>query len=695
MRRRRAALPLGIGRPRRGLRGTPPRGSGRHRRRRAFAGPRWPSVLLARGARVSRSRGVPERGGGVRGDRRGPGSPSVPQRRSPDGPRLRGASEPLRLRRQGGQHARVLRHPHGPRERPRSRARPRPRAPAAVRGASAATRGNHARRRVRGVERKRPASRADLPREIDEPGGAPHDVGLVGRGLVRPADRRARLGRLRARAPRGDRLQGLHAGAADVAAARPKGIARARRPRRRRADRRAPPRARAAPHPRLRRARGLCILYLEGEAGSGKSTPVAALERDLAASGVAHHWIEAACDQTLRASLNPFLLAMRQHLAAFADAAAPGDRRASLEKAIAALSEGLAPLDPLRLEIDRLHSAIAALAGIVDPESLYERLDPKLRFENCKQAIRALVLALCRRQPTLVVLEDVHWMDADSREALGELARAAAGQPLAVICTGRPVADRGAFPGSGVASNTVTLPPLKREELRGMARAELGGFVSEELLTLVETHTRGNPLFAHQLLVHLREEGSIVETPEGLAVRAASVSAIPVDADAALVARLDRLPPADRHTVQAAAVLGRDVDVRVLAAVLGWDVERALGSLRVAEEQQIVERVSELHYAFRHAPMRDAAYAVQAVARRRQAHGRAAAAIEEQHAADRDDHQLGLHWESAEQAARAMPCYLAAGRRARRAFAHEEGSDACVPTSGSPARSPPSRSSPA
>jgi tetratricopeptide (TPR) repeat protein len=121
------------------------------------------------------------------------------------------------------------------------------------------------------------------------------------------------------------------------------------------------------------------------------------------------------------------------------------------------------------------------------------------------------------------------------------------------------------------------------------------------------------------------------------------------------VARLDRLAEEIRAVVQAAAILGREFEVRALAAMLGLEEEAGelpaelIGLVAAAEQESIWAALAELRYLFKHALLRDAAYEMQLQAHRRGLHQLAAEALERLYARDLSPHygEIAYHYEAA------------------------------------------------
>ncbi len=72
----------------------------------------------------------------------------------------------------------------------------------------------------------------------------------------------------------------------------------------------------------------------------------------------------------------------------------------------------------IKQELKRTKSFIGALIGLHWEDSLFEQLEPRLRFENMQQAIKNFMKALSLLKPVVFILEDLHWLDNDSKRWL-------------------------------------------------------------------------------------------------------------------------------------------------------------------------------------------------------------------------------------------------------------------------------------
>lgn len=397
---------------------------------------------------------------------------------------------------------------------------------------------------------------------------------------------------------------------------------------------------------------GVVVVY--GEPGMGKSRLVSEVRRRLEGAPRARRparsagvsWMTLPADEILRQSLNPFRAFLRGYLDQDPSAGVEANTtraNAVIDRLIASLARGRkqrVARAALAAELSRTRSFLAALIDLRAPGSLYEQLDPKLRFENILAALKTLILAESLRRPLIIHLEDAQWLDADSLAALQLMTRNVAEFPFVLLVTSRYRDDGAAVElplDENVPFQTISLSALARDGVRQVAEAVLGGPVSDELVTFLIPKTGGNPFFVEQLVLDLRERELLaVAAGDGapaLILRDPAAVEVPDTINAVLIARLDRLAARVKAVVQTASVLGQEFEVRLLAGMLRND-PHVTEQIREAERETIWSALNELRYLFRHALLRDAAYAMQLRARLLELHLLAAEAIERLHAPD-------------------------------------------------------------
>ena len=277
-------------------------------------------------------------------------------------------------------------------------------------------------------------------------------------------------------------------------------------------------------------------IALIGEAGIGKSRLAAAALSEAASSGA--RTLVFYGDALKRTT--PFAAAralIMERLALSAPLQKDG-----LEEALAGLSLDAADV-----------SAISALllGSKVRPRELVAPFTPT-------QISRALVRAFTSyapARPTLLVIEDLHLVDPESRQFLYMLARAAKAEPLSLLITARPETLQDA---REIADSVLRLEPMQREDMQTFARRLYrGDSVSSPLLDRAVDLADGVPFVLEELVRSLESD------------EAAALQILPRTVESAIHARLRRLSKGARSVAQALSLLGEDVDIGLIASVTG------------------------------------------------------------------------------------------------------------------------------
>ena len=223
---------------------------------------------------------------------------------------------------------------------------------------------------------------------------------------------------------------------------------------------------------------------------------------------------------------------------------------------------------------------------------------------------------LARGQPTVLWIEDTHWLDPSSAELLQEIVAALKDAPVMVLLTMRSFPPGPALP---EADEVVHLEQMDDRNCLEIARSIPGAeILSPEILDQAVKAAEGVPLFLEQLVMSLLDE-----RVKGN-VRNRRLGGVPLMLAEMLSERLDRLP-GGRRIVQAAACIGRSFVPDFLLAVLEEDatqVARPLEALVAAEILQPKRYGAEIRYEFRHALLQRMAYESMVQPERRAMHGR-------------------------------------------------------------------------
>jgi class 3 adenylate cyclase/tetratricopeptide (TPR) repeat protein len=290
--------------------------------------------------------------------------------------------------------------------------------------------------------------------------------------------------------------------------------------------------------------------------------------------------------------------------------------------------------------------------AVADPERPAERMDPEARQRRLRALLTRLVQARSRREPNVLLVEDLHWIDGGSATFLEQLVATLPETATLLLVTSRPEYRPEWLRTS--CHREATLAPLVPAEIDALLQDLLGSDPSlAGLGALVRERTAGNPFFVEEVVQGLVEGGSLVGTKSAYRlVRPVAELVVPRTVQAVLAARIDRLPQREKDLLQTASVIGKEFTPRLLGRVSERpddEVATALATLVRAEFIYEDAGHPESEYSFKHPLTHEVAYRSQLGERRAATHAAVARAIAELHA-DRLDERAALlahHWEEA------------------------------------------------
>ncbi len=279
--------------------------------------------------------------------------------------------------------------------------------------------------------------------------------------------------------------------------------------------------------------------------------------------------------------------------------------------------------------------------------------------------------------PLYVVVDDAHWCDPASAQALSHLLENAPSEQLVLIVTARERELGRGHPVSRVLSDlrrTRDLTELRLEGLdagglAALVAARVGRAITPRLAARLQARTAGNPFFAAELALDLDERGALREGEE--------LDATPVpDAVTDLVEeRLGRLDPNTERLLAAAAAIGPSARVSLAARAAGLSEQDAQRAIQEALTERLVDEVASARptIVFPHAVIREALTASSDAAGRARLHLAIAEALEED--PDAEPAELARHFGLAVAIAgpaRAIASYQTAGLAAAEKHDHEQ-----------------------
>lgn len=388
-------------------------------------------------------------------------------------------------------------------------------------------------------------------------------------------------------------------------------------------------------------------------------------------------------DEIQRTSLNPFKRFLRTFFGLkpdFSERENKGAFALEFEHLLAQLPVGHPEAAQVKAELMRTRPILGAMVDLYWPDSLYEQLDPKLRFENTLVAFKNLLKAAALVRPVILHLENAQWLDADSYRLIELLIQTVQNYPILLICTARYLDDGKLVRvpvGEAFKVSNINLEKLSWDDVLTLAQSFLNTAVSPKTATFLTEKTDGNPFFVEQLLRDLHDRQLFTVMDDGvtlnLKTNAIKAEEIPATINTLLLARLDRLTYPVKQIVRAASVIGNRFQRSILERMLPDqpDLQQLIDS---AEQQRIWFAEGNGIYQFKHALLRDAAYAMQLRSNIRVQHQLATHAIEAFYQDELGPHysELAFHADKGERFDTAVHWYQLAGEQAASRYANVE-----------------------
>jgi class 3 adenylate cyclase len=296
---------------------------------------------------------------------------------------------------------------------------------------------------------------------------------------------------------------------------------------------------------------------------------------------------------------------------------------------------------------------LGELLGLAPALPTAAETNSRIQRESTFAALLRLMERLCREQPLLVVIEDIHFADPTTRDLIDLAISHLAELPILLIMTFRPDVQ---LPWTGHAGVTlITLNRLDRKD-----SVQLAGLFANELppvlLNRIAVRADGVPLFIEELAKDWVERA---QDPDS----ALATIGVPTTLRGSLLARLDRLPKA-KQAAQIGAVIGREFSFELIAAiadlpepllVAGLDQLVSAGLAHCRGEPPVAT------YRFKHTLVQRAVYATLLRPNRQQAHSKIADVLAGR--PNREPQVLAHHLTEAGRIEEALQYWLQAGQR--------------------------------
>jgi class 3 adenylate cyclase len=407
------------------------------------------------------------------------------------------------------------------------------------------------------------------------------------------------------------------------------------------------------------------IAMLQGEPGIGKTRTIAEFS-DLAVQRGALVLHGSCYDGEWQPPYGPFAEAIAnyaRHAAPAELAAALGNYAATLARIVPGLRE--------------------RVGGVSEPAPL-DKDEERFRLLD---AVSQFLIALSRKAPLVLVLDDLHWADRGTVGLLNHVAHIVNANPMLLIGAYRDAEVDRMHPLARALATVRRLPNFEILPLKGLQSGdvvELLGIIADQDApdTLVQTlskETEGNPLFIREVLLHLVEEGKILRDGKGWGSKfSISELGIPEGVRSVIGRRLMKLSENANRLLTVGACFKGSFSFEVAAAVAELDEDAALSAIDEALDAQLLRPgVAAETFDFTHALIRHSLYSGLNSARRIRLHRRMAEAMERTWGEKASEHAAEVAYQfwcgaEASGANRGADYAIAAANNAETAYAHDE-----------------------
>src|SRR5262249_4844832 len=378
------------------------------------------------------------------------------------------------------------------------------------------------------------------------------------------------------------------------------------------------------------------ILAMVGEPGMGKSRLVHEFTRHQLRPG----WLVLEGTSVSYGKATPYfpLIEMLRRYFQIADGEGSNDIREQVVMHILELDNTFKDAIPPILSLlgalpDEVHPPApwTQFKEVVDATERYLRMEPQQRRRYTFDALKRLLIRESQRQPLLIVFEDLHWIDSETQAFLDILIESLPLARIVLLVDYRPEYSHSW--GDKIYYTQIRVDPLQPASAEQLLQHLLGS--NKDLAPLKELlmhRTEGNPFFAEGRVRSLVETGGLVGEKgayrPGLKI---DEIRIPSTIQNLLADRIDRLPLAQKHLLQTAAVIGLVVPFRLLSAVAELpedELYEYLAKLQSAEFIHETKLFPEVEYSFKHALTNEVAYGALLHDRRTWLHARTVIALE-------------------------------------------------------------------
>jgi predicted ATPase/class 3 adenylate cyclase len=422
------------------------------------------------------------------------------------------------------------------------------------------------------------------------------------------------------------------------------------------------------------------IALISGDAGIGKSRLIAEFRNQL--SGQAVNIYQGTCAAYMRITPYRVVADILRNLIHVSELDEGKIQREALQQHMEQLGLAQADILPYLLEVLGLLRADPVL------EVRIKLLEPSMLQRQTHLALRTLLVAEARLAPTVLIFDDLHWVDPASRQFIENLCQSLEDVPILMILVAREFEKHDDARQIYMAASKHAQSPMEIE-LQPLSKIDSRLLVDQliqettakakAIKTTIVNRAGGNPYYTEELVRILMDHGGLVQEDGVWHVTAQAdelIQEVPGTLQDLILARFDRLPDHLRQTLQKASTLGQSFAITLLQIFAQEEPETLRMNLAELEKRNFLIHAhfgNEEGYLFKHPLLQETIYNTLMKRDLRKFHYQIALAIEsgEHWLPGERDEILAHHYAESTAPLKAIPYLLASAEKASQNFANE------------------------